>query len=501
MTTTTTGPGRFTGHSDSAPLALPVDLPDRVADQVTSRLLSPDFDAWSHTAARVGHCAKPIRLRGSTTRYDTTTGEALSTYSSKEEALGVTFVRCGNRREEQCPSCSRLYARDTFEMIRAGVTGGKTVPESVGDNPLVFATLTAPSFGHVHGTNSGGKCRPRDKARRCEHGNPIACFTAHTQDDPVVGSPICPDCYDYDSHLIWQWWAPELWRRFTINLRRQVAHFLGVSDARLPSLAVVQYAKVAEQQRRGVIHFHALIRLDGPKTMQGFACAPSTLDAAVLARLVGAAAGIATKTAPPVAEGDTARVLRFGTQLDARPVTARRRGDLDGLDNGGLCAEQVAGYLAKYATKTATDADSTHRHSGHRSRLRQVARDLAEAADPGGEYALLGKWVHMLGFRGHFSSKSRRYSITLGQLRRARQRFSRLAAQAERDGTPLDVADLEARLMADDTEDDTTLVISRWSYAGSGWDNDGEAALAIAAAVRAQEYAKWKASTRTNPNH
>ncbi|MGB3187517.1 MAG: replication initiator, partial [Ornithinimicrobium sp.] len=79
----------------------------------------------------------------------------------------------------------------------------------------------------------------------------------------------------------------------------------------MPSLAVVQYAKVAEQQRRGVIHFHALIRLDGPKTMQGFACAPGTLDAAVLARLVGAAAGTAVKTAPPVAEGDTARVLRF----------------------------------------------------------------------------------------------------------------------------------------------------------------------------------------------
>ncbi|WP_353050416.1 replication initiator [Cellulosimicrobium sp. Marseille-Q4280] len=32
----------------------------------------------------------------------------------------------------------------------------------------------------------------------------------------------------------------------------------------------------------------------------------------------------------------------------------------------------------------------------------------------------------MLGFRGHFSSKSRRYSIPLGRLRRARVRFQRL---------------------------------------------------------------------------
>ena len=74
MTTTTTGPGRFTGHGDLAPLALPVDLPDRVAAQVTSRLLSPDFDAWAETAARVGHCARPIRLHGSTTRHDSCNG-------------------------------------------------------------------------------------------------------------------------------------------------------------------------------------------------------------------------------------------------------------------------------------------------------------------------------------------------------------------------------------------------------------------------------------------
>ncbi len=191
------------------------------------------------------------------------------------------------------------------------------------------------------------------------------------------------------------------------------------------------------QQRRGVILFHALLRLDGPKTMQGFACAPVSLDAAVLAGLVGLAAGIATKTAPPVAHGDIPRVLWFGTQLDARPVTARRR---DGLDSETLSAEQVAGYAAKYATKAATDSAQSTSHLGQ---LRSVARDLADITDLTGDYALLGKWVHMLGFRGYFSSKSRRHSVTLGQLRRTRARFARITAQAHRDRTPLDVADLE----------------------------------------------------------
>ena len=497
MTTTTAG--RFFGHGEHSPLAFPQDLPDRVTTQVTARLLSADFDAWSDTAARVGHCTRPIRLQGSTTRHDTSTGEVLSTYSSTSEPLGATYVRCGNRRESVCPSCSRLYSRDTFELIRAGVAGGKTVPTSVGDNPLVFATLTAPSFGHVHGTRTTGvRCRPRDKTARCVHGQPIGCMVAHTPDDPRLGQPICADCYDYEAHLVWQWWAPELWRRFTINLRRLLSRELGVTDSQLSEVATLQYAKVAEEQARGAMHFHALIRLDGPKTTRGYTAAAESISARDLADLITTAAAAVTYVAEPVADGDVERVLRFGVQVDTRLVTARGRTDLDSLDGGGLCAEQVAGYLAKYATKSATqDADRT---SNHRGQLRSVARGLAELADATGPYALLGKWVHMLGFRGHFSSKSRRYSVTLGQLRRARQRFRTIVAQAERDGVPLDVADLEARLMADDVEDDTTLVISRWSYAGSGWDNDGDVALALAAANRAREYDQWRATARKTTN-
>jgi len=70
----------------------------------------------------------------------------------------------------------------------------------------------------------------------------------------------------------------------------------------------------------------------------------------------------------------------------------------------------------------------------------------------------------MLGFRGHFSSKSRRYSIPLGRLRRARARFQKLKADADRDHASMDTADLENCLLADD--EDTTLVIGHWTYAG-----------------------------------
>ncbi|GAB3881077.1 replication initiator [Terrabacter terrigena] len=483
------------GHLDAATEA-----------QVIARLLSRDFDAWSEAASRVGHCAKPVRLHGHCDTVDAATGEVLSSFSSTDGPLGVLHVRCGNRRAAECPSCSRVYAADTFHLIRAGVTGGKGVPEHVSDNPLVFATLTAPSFGLVHGTRNGRRCRPyrvKDRADRCAHGRPPVCHATHVESDPLLGQPLCGDCYDYASHIVWQWWAPELWRRFTIDLRRLLARHLGVRDARLSELLTVQYAKVAEYQQRGIVHFHALIRLDGPKTVDGFAVAPAALTAAVLARLVEQAADGVTFDAPPLHEGDTVRRLRFGTQLDARPIAPAHRTD---DPDRALAPEQVAGYLAKYATKSATD--STNTDSPHARRLRAAIVAVTDRmhADARGDgvpvrehpYGLLFKWRHMLGFRGHFSTKSRRYSVTLGQLRRRRVRYERALAAANREGRTLDVRTLDD-LLQDDTEE-TTLVIGQWTYAGTGWYTDGDAELAKAAAARAREYAQERAANR-NEKH
>ena len=128
-------------------------------------------------------------------------------------------------------------------------------------------------------------------------------------------------------------------------------------------------------------------------------------------------------------------------------------------------------------------------------RIRNQVGDLADAADVDGPYALLDHWVSMLGFRGHFSTKSRSYSVTLGRLRRARRRFQTLLAQSDRVGQPLDTRDLEARLLAED--DDTTLVVGSWSFSGTGWNTDGDTVLALAAAARAREHAQHRAMQRT----
>ena len=258
--------------------------PGTLGREVRDLIGSTEFDAWSEALGRVGNCERPIRLRGQSTTVDATTGEVISTYRSDAGPLGVTHVRCGNRRQDMCASCARLYAADMFHLIRAGITGGKTVPERVAENPLVFLTVTGPSFGLVHSRRDGAsRCHPYAAGDpRCPHGRPRTCHARHGEDDHELGQPLCPQCYDYASHVVWQWWAPDLWRRLTIALRRLLARTLGVPADRLGEVATLQYAKVAEYQVRGAVHFHALVRLDGPRTVEGFAAAPAVIDAGLL---------------------------------------------------------------------------------------------------------------------------------------------------------------------------------------------------------------------------
>ena len=163
--------------------------------------------------------------------------------------------------------------------------------------------------------------------------------------------------------------------------------------------------------------------------------------------------------------------------------------------------------VAKYSTKSATDTIDANGLNPHLRRFEEVATEfagLAEEAWAHAEddvvlndwpYGLLRKWAPSLGFRGHFATKSRRYSVTLGVLRRARRRAQALIADAQRDGRSIDLAALEADLLTDD-EDEKTLIVGQWRFVGVGWDNEGEVELARAAAARAREYAQYRAEQK-----
>ena len=181
-------------------------------------------------------------------------------------------------------------------------------------------------------------------------------------DDPRIGTALDPDTYDYEGAVLWQAHAGALWARFTIALRRALAAALGVKGIEFRDYARLSYAKVAEFQRRGLVHFHAVIRLDGPDGPTD--PPPAGLDLAALRAAITTAARSATLT---TRRPDGAPlVVGWGSQLDFREVTTTARQQIEDED-GEITDAALAGYIAKYATKGtgahegADRADPRHR--------------------------------------------------------------------------------------------------------------------------------------------
>ena len=466
------------------------------------------YDAWLSHVWAASACSRPVQLRGSVGYVDPATGEVTGTIATDDLPDRVIYKPCGNRRATSCPGCAEVYRRDAFQLIRAGLAGGKGIPESVSGHPLVFATFTAPSFGPVHSRpvrlhSCAGKahckckpepCHPRRDAGTCPHGRPLACFRRHRPDDPCLGTPLCPDCYDYPAHVVWNAAAGELWRRTKQDIERhlvQLATSRGIPwpDENLPPVRL-PHGKAAEYQERGAVHFHALLRLDGTTRNDPAAIItpPPGITAADIHDAVRQAAeNVCFRTRPhPDSPDGQGWVIAWGQQLDVRTITESGPGTVTGL--------AVASYLAKYATK-GTEA------SGHLSaRITPDSLDLY--ADPVGThvqrlvdacwhvghadgrmcgkvtYASLRRWAHMLGFGGHFLTKARRYSVTLTALRQARITYRRHHDTGP-DYTPLD--------RQDEVDTESAIVIVRLSYAGTGWRTFGDALLANTAADQARK--------------
>jgi hypothetical protein len=342
-------------------------------------------------------------------------------YDTEREPDGVLLKACGTRRESRCPSCAATYRADAYQLLAAGLKGGKGVPESISQHPRLFVTFTAPSFGRVHSRKAQGRlvlpCHPHRQGARCPYGNRAGCWHRHDEDDPRLGEPLCPGCYDAEAQVLWNALAPAL-------------------EQAVPAVRV---------------------------------------------------------PCPPV-DGGLAPYARWGEQLDVRNTT--------GDDQAGeLSAEQVAGYIAKYATKAtesfgagldrrigADDLDHLDSLPAHVAALVRACWELGARPELGG--LRLRAWAHMLGFGGHWSTKSRRYSITFTVLRRARVTFAK--RRRAKDGVPLDA-------WGRSEDDQAVIVVASWVYVGSGYETEGERWLALSAAARAREQRRiaWEELTTT----
>jgi hypothetical protein len=192
-------------------------------------------------------------------------------------------------------------------------------------------------------------------------------------------------------------------------------------------------------------------------------------------------------------------VFRFGRQNDVRAI---RGTDFTG--DGSVTDQHVAAYIAKYATKGAETTTgtldrrlrllaelATHNITDHARRMIHTAWHLATNRQHA--HLRLRQWAHMLGFRGHFSTRTRHYSTTLTHLRAERttwrtgRRDTQILAPAtaetqtgQTDGSQVGdraghSADLAAghrpghrNIAGQHVDSDSTLVISHWQYTGTG---------------------------------
>jgi hypothetical protein len=449
-----------------------------IGAELLERASRDDYHQWLSVALAAGGCVRPIRLRGTVRDIDTTSGEVLRDLDTEGLPDRAIYVPCGDRRASVCPPCAETYRADTYQLIRAGLAGGKGMPESVAFHPCVFATFTAPSFGPVHTRVAGSdgrpaRCRPRRKATYCPHGQRLSCGQRHKETDACLGRPLCPDCYDYDAAVVWNTHAPEIWRRTVIGIRRELDKLAKTHGTRVR----LSYAKVAEFQRRGLIHFHAIYRLDGndPIHPERTVPPPPGFTAEVLADVIqhsAAATRFTTASHPANPQGWD---ITWGTQIDPRVVQVTGDGEITDV--------AVASYLAKYATKstepvgvlpariTADNASIYANPATHQGRL--ISACLQLGGYPHQDFQALRRWAHMLGYRGHFATKSRRYSTTMRALRATRRDWKRRPhPSAHPDAHP------------------AVTTVTDLTWAGRGWRTTGDALLALSAAARTREH--WR---------
>jgi hypothetical protein len=481
--------------------------PERPSDHFVASAFHDDaYDQWLDHVWPAAACAHPIRLTGSLHKIDATTGEVLSTLSTDRFPDNVIYKACGNRRAGSCPSCAETYRRDAFHIIRSGLIGGKGVSPAVASHPAVFATFTAPSFGLVHtrpvrrhtcADRAACRCQPapchaRSAAEVCPHGRPLVCWRRHSRNDAELGQPLCLDCYDHSAQVVWNHHAGELWRRTKQAIERYLGQlacqrglFVWVTDSqgrrrRVP-LIRLSHGKAAEYQHRGVVHFHALLRLDGyhPDRPDALLTPPPGITVADLEDATRYAAATISYTTPPHEKRPDGWRLPWGGQIDVRIISLRGSVTVTDL--------AVAAYLAKYATK-GTEV------TGHASaRLTPDTIDLYASATGSHTERLihacwtlgqdrawwkLRRWSHMLGFGGQFLTKSDHYSIRFYDLRQVRVTYRRQQDPGPEHG-PIRAAD--------HLDYETTLIVGTLTYAGTGWRTTGDALLANTAADQARK--------------
>ncbi len=264
---------------------------------------------------------------------------------------------------------------DAAELPRQKIeprTVGRTFTGNDGRTfrPSLLITPTLGSYGPVHSAR-----RPRRP--HCD------CGTAHPDADPLVGTPLDPETYDYRHAALDAIHFARLLDRFWQNLRRAVGWH-------------VQYGGCIELQRRLAPHAHFAVRGTIPRKLI------NTVAAATYHQVWWPAHDVAkyTPDRPPSWDDDagafidpaTAEVLpTWDEALDtldqgegAEPAHVARLGTIDvrGIIGDSKDAERSIRYVTKYLAKDLTEAvaPTSDPQRAHFDRLHDQLRQLPCAA-------------------------------------------------------------------------------------------------------------------------
>jgi hypothetical protein len=225
--------------------------------------------------------------------------------------------------------------------------------------------------------------------------------------------------------VLWNAHASRLWNNTIQLIRRLLAEAGGIGQPYFNSVAQLNYLKVAEIQRRGLVHFHCVLRLDGPKTLEAEPPPWAT-----------------TELVEEVVRNSIARA--WAPDLNGHPLKWGSVFDVQDLATNEETASRVAAYVAKYSTKTTDGSKELARRFDSRRQIRTTiddphVRHLVLTAwnlggDPSFEALNLRDHAHTYGFTGQLITKSRVFSTTFTALRSARSDYM----AGEREGDPVE---------------------------------------------------------------
>lgn len=264
-------------------------------------------------------------------------------------------VSRSTRRRVDVDELPRLPVQNHTVGRIYGAKDGKTY------RPSTLLTLTLGSHGQVH---TGARSR-RGRLHPCE------CGSLHGQRDPLLGTPLDPNGYDYRQAAIDAIHFAAVLDRFWQNLRRAVGW-------------KVQYAGAVELQKRLAPHAHFAVRgTMASKLVRQVAAATyhqvwwppfDTMAYSVDKPPVWdprSGAYVDPKTGQPLTTWDEA--IGATTEEGAEPACVVRLGKVDcrGINHGSKDAERSIRYVTKYLTKDLVDHAPVHGEAqqAHRDRL------------------------------------------------------------------------------------------------------------------------------------